>query len=218
MKILLIIAMMLGLFLPTTPIMAEDNSDVISVVLLDQEEEEEQTEEEEEYNYEEDLNAEEDEYEYDTVPEHMKLYKDKYEEFYDESFEVVWAATLEAVNELGCQIAREAYSQNEEGLYKGIIRTDMCVFTKGSDSTYDVLQKYSKEMPFIRGGIWENGRMQYKFVVKELADGRVHLLQKSELSGFEDNITHRVHFWESNGILETRIMTRIDNKIKGEAE
>jgi hypothetical protein len=226
MKILLVLMVTIGLAMPASFSFAGGSSEELETVkLADQEEEQEVVEEEEQeeeeeaeeedFDYQEDVEKAAEEYDYDTVPENMKLYKDKYEAYYDESFEVVWAATLEAVNELGCQIARESYSQNDEGLYKGIIKTDMCVFTSGTDSTYDVLQRYSKEMPFIRGGVWQNGRMQYKFVVKELADGSVHILQKSELSGFEENVMNLVYFWESNGILETRIMEKIDKKIKG---
>jgi hypothetical protein len=69
-------------------------------------------------------------------------------------------------------------------------------------------------MPFIRGGKWVNGRMQFKFTVTQQTDKTCYLLLKGALSGFEGFVTNKVHFWESNGILETKMMESIDKNLK----
>jgi hypothetical protein len=90
----------------------------------------------------------------------------------------------------------------------------MCVFVEGEGKTIDTLQRYSLKVPVIRGGVWINGRMQYKFIIKEQEDGQVHLRLIGEVSGFENYVTSSVHFWESNGILETRMLRRIEENIE----
>ncbi len=148
------------------------------------------------------------------VPEHLKFYKEKYEMRYDKPFEIVWNAIKKSVSDLPCQIAQENYRATDEGMYKGVIKSDFCVFVAGKEKTFDTLKKYSYELPVIRGGIWENGRMQYTFIVKEEAGGTVYLQIKGEMSGFEEFVTHEVHFWKTNGMFETEMMDRIKQNIE----
>jgi len=147
------------------------------------------------------------------VPERLKYYKEKYEESYDYPFEIVWKAVKKSLEDLGCLVAQEKYSQNDKGLYKGSLKSDFCVFSLGSDTTFKVLQKYSLEVPPIRGGIWVNGRMLYKFKIEEIAENKVTLLLSGELSGREDYVTQEVHFWKSNGFFETRILHLIKKNL-----
>ena len=141
-------------------------------------------------------------------------YKKKYEKTFDYPFEVVWEAIKKSLTDKNCQVGYERYTQTDEGLYKGTIKSDYCVFTAGDDTTFATLKKYSLEVPFIRGGIWLNGRMEYKFKLRENDDGSVYVRLKGQISGFEDFVTHEVHFWESNGYLETKMLEAIEKNCK----
>lgn len=147
------------------------------------------------------------------IPERLRYYKEKYDETYQHSFESVWNAVKQAIIDLNCMIAQEKYTQTDEGFFKGKVESDYCVFSVGLDSTFDVLKKYSLELPLIRGGRWMTGRMKYVFNIEEKSDGSVYLLLRGEISGFEDYVTHRVHFWKSNGYWETYILNRIREKL-----
>jgi hypothetical protein len=136
-------------------------------------------------------------------------YKEKYEETFQYSFEIVWNAIKEALKEVNCLPAQEKYQQTDAGLYKGNLKSDYCVIATGKDSTFDALKRYSLEMPYIRGGIWLNARMLYKFKLTEKDDGSVDMVMTGEISGFEDFVTHEVHFWKSNGILETEMLKKL---------
>jgi|GEM_PF-560749 len=155
------------------------------------------------------IDTEDDEFVNMELPERLRYFKEKYEARYNKPFEVVWNSIKKTVENLGCMIATENYKASDEGLYKGIIKSDFCVFTAGKDSTFKILNKYSYDLPVIRGGIWLNGRMQYTFVVKEEASGGVYMLVKGELSGYEDFVTHEVHFWKSNGMFESSVIKLI---------
>lgn len=149
------------------------------------------------------------------VPENLRYYKEAYKEVYDLSFETIWQAIKKSLEDIGCMISQEKYSQTDQGLYKGSLKSDFCVFTAGKDSTFKTLKKYSFELPVIRGGIWLNGRMQYKFKLEETPDNKVKLDLKGELSGFEDFVTHEVIFWKSNGYFEAKMLDRIkENALK----
>jgi hypothetical protein len=143
-------------------------------------------------------------------------YKDKYEKTYDYAFEIVWEAIKKSLADKNCQIAHEKYTQTDEGLYKGSIKSDFCVFAAvaNDEDVFDSLKVYSLEVPFIRGGIWLNGRMEYKFKLKENDDGSVYVRLKGKLSGFEDFVTHEVHFWQSNGYFETKMLEAIEKNCK----
>ncbi|MFP4543005.1 MAG: hypothetical protein ACOC2K_02585 [Bacteroidota bacterium] len=150
------------------------------------------------------------------IPEGMKFYKEKYEEVFDAPFEDVWEAILSSVEERNCMVIRKNTRQTDEGFFKGSIHSDFCVFATATaeEKVQDSLKKYSLRVPFIRGGVFINGRMQYKFVVSEQEDGTVRVLLKGEVSGFEEHVTGQVHFWESNGYLETRMMENIRRKLQ----
>ncbi|MFM8771107.1 MAG: hypothetical protein ACKOE4_03655, partial [Candidatus Kapaibacterium sp.] len=70
------------------------------------------------------------------------------------------------------------------------------------------IKKYS-ELPRIRGGIWTTCRVQFTFNLKEVEDGKVKIILRAQMSGYEEFITQSTHFWPSNGILERDMMARV---------
>ena len=156
----------------------------------------------------------------EEVPENMRYFKEKYEEVYNEPFDAVWNAIKKSLGDCNCMIAHESYKQTDEGFYKGVLTSDMCVFASGSDSSYDKLKEYSVSMPVIHGAVWINGRVTYKYIVQEHDDGTIHLTLKVEICGFEEKVTYSVHFWDasrnekSNGILEHRMLELIKKNIQ----
>jgi len=149
----------------------------------------------------------------DESVEKLKFFKEKYDTVYDAPFDIVYKATKKSIEELNCLVSKSTFSQTETGFYKGLIRSDYCVFSDGKDTTFEVLNKYSLNMPSVRGGRWDNGRSQYKFTILELPDGKVSLELKGDVSGYESYATNQYHFWRSNGILETRMMANVRKKI-----
>ncbi len=148
--------------------------------------------------------------------ERMKYYQEKFEETYQNVlFEDVWNAVKQSIKDINCAIIKDSYSQNDEGFYKGVIKSDFCIFAMG-DKTLENLEKYSIKVPVIRGGTWHTGRMQYKFIIEENDDGSVYLRLVGEISGFESYVTEQVHFWESNGYLEHMMMKRLRKNLKEE--
>lgn len=140
--------------------------------------------------------------------------KDSYEATYDVPFETVFNTVVESIEDINCMIITKNPEQNPEtGLYTGKIISDYCIFSVG-DTTAKVLEYYSTEVPFIRGGNWINGRVQYDFTLNEQEDGTTHILLQGQISGFEKHVTNKVHFWQSNGYYETKMMERIDAKLK----
>ncbi len=146
------------------------------------------------------------------VPKGYEFYKEKYEEDFQNSFEEIWDAVIYSLEEMGCNLMNKNTRINDEGLYRGVAQSDFCVFAQG-DTTFNALKKYSLDMPFIRAGKWDNGRMQYKFIVQEKGEKNVHLILTSEMSGFESYVTGKVHFWRSNGILELALLERVKQNI-----
>lgn len=145
------------------------------------------------------------------IDDRMKYYKkDGYEYTYNYSFERVYNACRKAIEEQGCQILNQSYNQTDEGLYKGKVFSDYCVFATKSDTIVDALERYSVRVPIIRGGVWVNGRIQYKFFLTENKDGTTTLKLLGQISGREDYVTSKVHFWESNGLFEMAILERIN--------
>ena len=139
----------------------------------------------------------------------LRYYKAKYEEVFNEPLDSVVSAVVKSIEDLNCVVILNKIKTDKNGFFKALVKSDFCVFSEGTDSTFDLLRGYSVKMPFIPGGKWKNGRMQYKFVIKELADGSINLYLKGNLSGYEDYVTNRVHFWTSNGILEHNMLERI---------
>ncbi|NLO19156.1 MAG: hypothetical protein GX121_04660 [Ignavibacteria bacterium] len=147
----------------------------------------------------------------DDIPERLRFYKEQYEETYNYTFEIVWSAIKQAIEDNDCLLEQESSPRQVEGLYRGVMKSNMCVFVESSDSTVRLLHHYSYHVPTIYGAKWINGRIQYKFNIREQEDGSCKIVLKTEMSGFEDKVTSQVHFWKSNGLLEMAILERIKN-------
>jgi hypothetical protein len=149
----------------------------------------------------------------ETELDPLRFYRAKYDLTFSESFDIVKDAVTAVLEDIQCLTTQNVLKTDKDGFNRQIIKSDFCVFVEG-DSTFNKLRTFSKEMPFIRGGTWKNGRMQYSFVITEQADGSTYLLLKGNLSGFENYVTNKVHFWESNGQLEQAILDAITEKVK----
>jgi hypothetical protein len=125
---------------------------------------------------------------------------------FNENFQVAFPKLFKVIKntlqEKGCAVERDKYSEGDEGLFKGIIKSEFCVFVEGEDSTYTFLQRYSQRVPVIRAGTWSAGRIQYIIVLKEKDDNSVDMELKAEVSGFENYVTGQMHFFPANGIKE----------------
>lgn len=148
----------------------------------------------------------------------LKFYKEKYEKTYPFLFEEVYRAIKDVIADMNCMISNESQKQDDEGFQKGNITSDFRVLAVGSDSTMPVMKRYSLDFPVIRGGVWSNGRVQYKLLLKEQEDGDTYVLLRVELSGKEDYVTRQVQFWKSNGILERDMFEAIDKALGIEPE
>ncbi len=146
------------------------------------------------------------------VPKGWENYKEQYEDNYNEDFEVIWDAVLKTLQDISCQTITRNTRPTDDGLFRGTIHSDFCVFTMG-DTTFQVLRKYSLDMPFVRGGKWDNGRLQYKLSIREVEPGNVNLILKTEMSGMESGVTKKVLFWRSNGLLELEFLENIRKNI-----
>ncbi len=156
-------------------------------------------------------NKDEDKFDPFKADPRLKYYKaEGYDYTMNYSFERVYNACKTAIEELGCQIINQTYSQTDDGFYKGKVFSDYCVFIGKTDTTFDNIERYCVKVPIIRGGVWVNGRMQYKFIINENKDGTTYLKLKGEVSGREDYVTSKVHFFESNGYFENQIIEKIN--------
>jgi hypothetical protein len=124
-------------------------------------------------------------------------------------FPEVWRAVKQALTERGCQLGYDRYLEDTAGMLSGMLRSEFCVLVQGEDSTRAVMERYSVQIPRIRGARWMNGRVQYTVRLRELDTAGVELRLTAELSGMEGYITNRVHFWASNGVLERQLLARI---------
>ena len=149
----------------------------------------------------------------DDTPERLKYFKEKYEASYDAPFEVVWTAVKETITSYGVTVAQQKNSQDEEGLYKGVLKSENIVFAEGRDTTYQTLQKYHYNMKYIPGGVWSNGRIGYKIILKEVSSGKVNMTMTTEISAFESYVTEEYHYWKSNGLLEKEFLERLEANI-----
>jgi hypothetical protein len=150
----------------------------------------------------------------EDIPEELKYYKERYEVKYKESFELIWKAAKKSMNEIKCLLLQESESQNEQGFYQGILKSDYCVLAQGTDTSQEVMDRYSYDRPRIMAGVWRNCRVQYRFVIREQEDGSTVVLLKTEMSGFEEYVTVEVQFWKSNGILEHNMFLRLEKNIE----
>lgn len=127
------------------------------------------------------------------------------------SFGKVWTAVQRAMAENQCgkpQNLKVIEPEDVDGFYKGIYVSDYCVLASGEETTADDMEKYGK-IPRIRNGIWVNGRIQYRLNVREEQRNSTRIILKAELSGFEEYITNQMHFWNSNGDLERKMLELI---------
>ena len=148
-----------------------------------------------------------------VVPDELKYYKTKYDVTYTDPIELVMKAVVKSINDLNCQISQQILKPQEDGSLRGKVVSDYCVFIEG-DSTLAYLQKYSLKMPFIRGGAWRTGRAQYKFTITQQPDKTTYVILKGNISGFEHFVTQKVHFWESNGYYETKMLELLDQNMR----
>lgn len=152
-----------------------------------------------------------DEIEEEKVPEKLKYYKEKYEMIYDVKFQNVYDACKKFIEEkLSCQILSSKIRDGENGFLRGIIHSELCVFSQNESEIFKTIQKYALDAPFIRGGVWTSGRMQYTFIIQELEDGKTNLELRGEMSGFENHVTFKAHFFKSNGLLEHQAFTTVE--------
>lgn len=149
----------------------------------------------------------------DDIPERLKHFKEKYEASYEAPFEVVWSSVKETIASYGVTVAQQKNSQDDEGLYKGVLKSENIVFTEGKDSTYQTLQKYHYNMKYIPNGVWTNGRISYKIILKEVKSGTVTMIMTTEMSAFESHITTEYHYWKSNGIFEKEFLDRLNANV-----
>ncbi len=145
-------------------------------------------------------------------PEKYPYYKDKYEYTLELPFDQVWESAIKSIEEINCQIISKHSKQDDNGLYKGKLESDFCIFAVG-DTAWQNFKYYAMEPPFIRGGVWVSGRFQYKIIVKEEENGSTYIRIIGEVSGFETHVTDKVHFFKSNGFKETMFIERIKKNL-----
>lgn len=150
--------------------------------------------------------------EWTTEKEKFPYLKEKYELTVDKPFDEVWQASLKSIEELNCMIINKSSKQDDNGLYKGKVESDFCVFAEG-DSVWQNFKYYATEPPFIRGGVWKTGRFQYKIIVKEEENGQTYIRVMGEVSGHETHVTNKVQFFQSNGFKETMMIERIKKNL-----
>jgi hypothetical protein len=158
--------------------------------------------------------AQDDEDDEDEVPVAEKYMRDKYEEYYEADFDVIFNAVKQFVEETGAGIENDAVADNDLGFKKGMCRSKIFVFTQNTDSAFKIIQKYSFKPPFIRGGVWTSARIQYKILLNDEGNGKISVVFNNEFSGFEDHVTFKVHFFKTNGLIEHEGFIRIKELIE----
>lgn len=144
----------------------------------------------------------------------LRFYKEKYEASYTNvTFEIVFKAIKKMLADQNTLIAHEKSKQDDNGLFSGSIKSDFILLADG-DTAAEITKPFSLDFPYIPAGAWRTGRIQYRFVVKETNDNKVSLTLYSEMSGFETYVTRKVHFWKSNGILETKLLEKLAGVIE----
>lgn len=136
-----------------------------------------------------------------------------FEATFDKSFPTVWKVIQNAITESGCLIEHAKFRETDEGTYKGKLTSTFCVIAAGEDTTIKVLERYSERVPYIRAGLWTSARMHYTFYVTENDDGTVLVKMKGEISGYEEYVTNKFHYFDSNGQLETTMLTLVKTMV-----
>ena len=145
----------------------------------------------------------------DDIPKAERYMRDKYIEYYEADFNVVFESVKQYVVEMGAEIERDATADNDIGRLKGLVRSNIFVLTQRRDSVFKVIQRYSFKPPFIRGGVWTSARIQFRILLNDEGDGRTSVVFENELSAFEDNVTFKVHIFKTNGFFEYEGFNRI---------
>lgn len=167
---------------------------------------------------EEELEGEDEEY----VDENLKYMKPAGED-YIEIFNVPFPKVFDACKRIvldwnGCRIVNGngegKIITGDDGLSKGLIKSEMCILTANKDTCYIFLKKYTFKPPFIRGGVWNNFRSEYKISLTEEEKDKVQVKLELILSGFEELATYKVHFFKTNGWLEHLAFEKIAELIK----
>ena len=138
----------------------------------------------------------------EEVHSSLKYMRDKYIEYYEADFNVVFNAAKQFILSTEAEIDRDATADNDFGLQKGMIRSGVLVLSQKKDLVFKVIQKYAHKPPFIRGGVWTSARVMYRVLINDEGDGRISVVFDNEFSGFEENISGKVHFFKTNGLLE----------------
>lgn len=171
------------------------------------EEKEEKEEDEDDWRNQDEVEVED---------EKLKYYKESYEDTLDAAFEDVYQICQDLISEYhACQVAfTPSPVQDDEGYFKGVVKSDYCVYSRGRDSTWENIQSYGLDVPFIRGGVWETARTQFTFRLYELETGEVRVKLVAQMSGFEEYVTNKFHFWKSNGYEETMMMEKLAKRVE----
>lgn len=129
---------------------------------------------------------------------------------YDADFGSVYKAVKSAIGATGCLLEKDVAKEGADGLFKGKVASTFCVLYSGVDSADFWMDKYAHKVPNVRAATWSSLRVQYTFYLQENEEGMTELKLQTELSGFEEYITSKFHFFDSNGILDEEIMASID--------
>lgn len=126
----------------------------------------------------------------------------------DAPFDLVWKAAIESIKEMGCQVEESFPVESDNYLFKAKLSSAFCVLATGYDSTMAVFDRYAERIPYIRGAVWTSARIQYTFYLTELPDGRVAVRLIGQMSGYEEYVTAKFHYFDSKGILEKELFQR----------
>lgn len=140
-------------------------------------------------------------------------YKDTFDLKVNAPFETVWNSAKDLITEMGGQLAVQKSFQNDEGLFQGTLKSDNIVLTEGSDTTFNILQKYEYKMVYIPNNDWNIGRVTYRLLMNEIDETTTRLRLFVQLSGFEKRITNQFHFFKSNGLLEKEFFENLYSKL-----
>jgi hypothetical protein len=108
---------------------------------------------------------------------------------------------------------KEKIKDKEDGLKRGVVKSDVCVMAQKTDSTWKLITQYALEPPFIRGGTWTSVRIVYKFIVNDIGSGKVIITQLHEFSGFEDHVSFKAYEFKSNGLIEHNAIEKIKSSL-----
>lgn len=121
--------------------------------------------------------------EQEGIPEHLKYFKETYEETYTAGFDKVLDAVKNFIESEGFRVLSANIKENDLGKQRAIVQSEICVLTQDPDSVFQHIKKHASKPPFIRGGVWSSARVQYRFIVNDKGDGNVSVLSRLEYTG-----------------------------------